>query len=326
MLRGLGLTALQEQVYRALVDEPTRDVPALARLLGFPEAAIAAASAELTELTLLRPSRLDPDRSHPVSLERCVAVLLRRQEAELEARRRALLDRQAAAAEVTESTARRRFQNPTGVEQVTTLDDIQNLLESLTQGAAVEVCSMVPNIMPREALEASRYIDEELLRNRVTTKFLCHDSIRSNKLALAYEQEMLALGAQIRLASVLPLRLLVVDRTCAVLPHDPRLPAQGALVTTAPGLVTALGELFDRYWDAATPLEDSPPRDETTGLTGSEAELLRLLSTGLTDEAAAKRLGVSVRTVKRRMEDLMRRLEAGSRFEAGFRAARRGWL
>ncbi|MFI6151695.1 helix-turn-helix transcriptional regulator [Kitasatospora sp. NPDC051170] len=61
-----------------------------------------------------------------------------------------------------------------------------------------------------------------------------------------------------------------------------------------------------------------------------ERELLRILSTGLTDEGAAKRLGVSLRTVKRRMEDLMRRLDAGSRFEtgfkAGFKAGRRGWL
>jgi DNA-binding CsgD family transcriptional regulator/sugar-specific transcriptional regulator TrmB len=326
MLQGLGLSALQEQVYRALLDEPTRDTAALAGLLGFPEAAIEAAIAQLTELTLLRKSRQDPSRRYPVALERCVTVLLRRQEAELEARRKALLEGRAAAAALTRSAARRRFQDPTDIVRVTAIDDIQNTLESLLHSAAIEVCSMIPNVMPREALEASRYIDEEVLRNRIKTRMLCGDHIRSNAPALAYEHEMLALGAQIRVAPALPIRLLIVDRTYALLPFDSGSASEGAIVTTAPGMVTALCELFDRCWDAATPLEDTQPHDEATRLSATEAELLRLLSGGLTDEAAAKRLGVSVRTVKRRMEDLMRRLDAGSRFEAGFRAARRGWL
>lgn len=326
MLQELGLTGLQEQVYRALLDEPSRDTEALADLLGVPEAAVEEASAQLTELTLLRKSRQDPDRRYPVALERCVNVLLRRQEAELEARRKALLDGQAAAAALTRSAARQRFQDPTDIVRITAIDDIQNTLESLLHSAATEVRSMVPNVMPREALEASRYIDEELLRNRIKTKVLCSDGIRTNARALAYEHEMLALGAQIRIAPALPIRLLIIDRTYALLPFDSRSISEGAIVTSAPGMVAALCELFDRCWDAATPLDDSEPYDEATHLNDTEAELLRLLSAGLTDEAAAKRLGVSVRTVKRRMEDLMRRLEAGSRFEAGFRAAKRGWL
>lgn len=326
MLQGLGLTACQERVYRALLDEPALDEAALAALLELPQAEITSLLDQLADLALLRTSRQDPGRRYPVSLERCVAVLLRRQEAALEAHRKAFRDGQAAAAEVTRSAARRRFQNPAGVERITALDDIHNLLESLTQSATVEVCSMVPHVMPREALQASRYIDEEILRAGVKTRMLCHDSIRSNPDALSYEQEMLALGAQVRLSPVLPIRVLIVDRAGAVLPFDPESRDEGAILTTAPGMVMALWELFDRYWNDAIPLADAPPFDEATSLTDSEAELLKILSAGLTDEAAAKRLGVSVRTVKRRMEDLMRRLEAGSRFEADYRAAKRGWL
>lgn len=326
MLRELGLTALQEQVYRALLDEPTLGTADLAHLLGFPEADITAASAQLTELTLLRTSRQDPGRHYAVPLERSITVLLRRQEAELEARRKALVDRRAAATEFTGTAMRRFFQDPAGVVRITAIDDIQNTLESLTLSAVTEVCSMVPTIMPPEALEAARHGDEELLRKRVTTKLLCLDSIRTNAVASAYEHAMSAGGAQVRLAPALPIRLAIVDRTFAVLPFDHASPAEGAVVTRAPGLVAACCELFDRYWEAATPLEDSRPYDEATGLTDSEAELLRILSAGFTDEAAAKRLGISVRTVKRRMERLMRRLEAGSRFEAGVRAAQRGWL
>jgi len=62
------------------------------------------------------------------------------------------------------------------------------------------------------------------------------------------------------------------------------------------------------------------------GLSRTDRLLLRLLADGLTDEAAAKRLGISARTVRRTMVNLMDRLAAESRFEAGVEAARRGWI
>lgn len=46
----------------------------------------------------------------------------------------------------------------------------------------------------------------------------------------------------------------------------------------------------------------------------------------MTDETAGKRLGLSLRTVRRQMAGLMERLDATSRFEAGLKAAQRGWL
>ena len=52
--------------------------------------------------------------------------------------------------------------------------------------------------------------------------------------------------------------------------------------------------------------------------------LLRMLTTGLTDEAAARRMGMSLRTYRRRVAELMRLLEAESRFQAGVRAGELG--
>lgn len=326
MLQVLGLNAVSEQVYLTLLGEPPLDEADLAQLLGLTRTQIGAALDQLADLALLRMSRLDPGKQRPVSLERAVALLLRRQEAEFEARRKALLDGKAAAAAMIESAARSRSRIPAGVELITGLDNIQTLTESLSQAAVTEACSMVPTVMPAEALQVSRAVDEDITGRGVTSRILCHESIRSNATALAYERDMLALGAQVRTAAVVPIRLLIIDRTSAVLPFDPESPREAAILTTAPGMVKTLCELFDRLWADAIPLEETPLPDEATGLTDSEVELLKILSGGLTDEAAAKRLGVSVRTVKRRMEDLMRRLEAGSRFQAGYRAAKRGWL
>ena len=215
---------------------------------------------------------------------------------------------------------------PAGVEHLADLDEIQARMESLVQAATTETCSIVPIVMPAEALEASRQLDAELAERGVVQKSLCHEKIRANPTALAYGRWMQDIGAQVRTAAILPNRLLIVDRTTAVIPTDPAEPRQGAVLITTPGIVSALCDLFDTTWAKAIPLEQEQNPDETTGLTGPERELLMLLAAGLTDEASAKRLGVSVRTVKRRVEDLMRRLEAGSRFEAGMKAAKRGWF
>lgn len=61
-------------------------------------------------------------------------------------------------------------------------------------------------------------------------------------------------------------------------------------------------------------------------LSDEDRRLLRLLAAGHTDESAARRLGASVRRVRRRMADLTARLQASSRFSAGAAAARRGWI
>ncbi|WP_197364098.1 response regulator transcription factor, partial [Streptomyces clavuligerus] len=62
------------------------------------------------------------------------------------------------------------------------------------------------------------------------------------------------------------------------------------------------------------------------GLTPQQSVALHLLADGHTDDSVAKRLGVSPRTARRMANDLMERLEARSRFEAGVRAVQRGWL
>lgn len=44
------------------------------------------------------------------------------------------------------------------------------------------------------------------------------------------------------------------------------------------------------------------------------------------DEAIARHLGVSLRTLRRRVSDLQERLGAASRIQLGVRAAQRGWV
>jgi sugar-specific transcriptional regulator TrmB/DNA-binding CsgD family transcriptional regulator len=325
MLRELGLDALAERVYRALLDEPALGAELLAKRLGISETQLGDALDVLADLALLRMSREEPGQRRPVSMERGVELLLRRQELELEERRKSLEAQRAEAAALA-TASRNRGTRPTGVERLTGLDEIQSAMESLVQAATAETRSLVPSVPRAEELEASRTLDQELAERGITQHILQHEGVRTNALALAHGRWLAGIGAHIRTSLGLPLRLLIVDQTTAVVPFDPEDRGGGALLITAPGIVAALNGLFDRLWSAAIPLEVAPEPHAPGGITQAERELLLILANGATDEAAAKRLGVSLRTVKRRMEDLMRRLEAGSRFEAGLKAGKRGWL
>ncbi|MFK4084086.1 LuxR C-terminal-related transcriptional regulator [Kribbella sp. NPDC020789] len=130
-------------------------------------------------------------------------------------------------------------------------------------------------------------------------------------------------GAAVRTMPLVPMNALVIDGQIAVLPADA---ANGSVaVLRLSSVVITVGELFERVWPDAVPLAaDDLPDD--TDLSLREREMLRLLGLGATDEAAAAQLGISVRTVRRMVAQIMHRLGARSRFQAGVKAADRGWL
>jgi DNA-binding NarL/FixJ family response regulator len=60
--------------------------------------------------------------------------------------------------------------------------------------------------------------------------------------------------------------------------------------------------------------------------TDDELALLSLMSRGYTDEVVAQKLGLTARTLRRRLRSAMDKLGAASRFEAGYRLAQSDWI
>ncbi|MEU7787882.1 LuxR C-terminal-related transcriptional regulator [Amycolatopsis sp. NPDC049159] len=167
-----------------------------------------------------------------------------------------------------------------------------------------------------------RRIAHANLRAGVPCRALFPDSARLSGTARA-----LALaGAQVRTDTEVPMDALVLDRKSVVLPAERPGPAIAAF--RLPGMVTATAGLFERAWRTAVPLGPSelPEPGDDEMLTAREQDLLVLLCSGSTDESAAVQLGISVRTVGRMVADIMNRLGARSRFQAGAKAVDRGWL
>lgn len=140
----------------------------------------------------------------------------------------------------------------------------------------------------------------------------------------AHLREVDGAGAQVRISSApLPHETIILDRRVAILAGPPSPFGRAYTVTTSSALVGGVCSLFDAAWEAATDL-GALLRGEIPELACEARDVLRALGSGLTDEVAARRLGISLRTYRRRVAELMATLEAGSRFQAGVRAGELG--
>ena len=140
----------------------------------------------------------------------------------------------------------------------------------------------------------------------------------------AHLRQLGAAGAQVRISSApLPNETIILDQRVAILAGQPSSGGREYTVTTSPALVGGVYSLFNAAWEAATDL-GAFLRGEVPELVPEAREVLRALGAGLTDEAAARQLGTSLRTYRRRVAELMTALEAASRFQAGVRAGELG--
>ncbi|GAA3464723.1 helix-turn-helix transcriptional regulator [Saccharothrix longispora] len=130
-------------------------------------------------------------------------------------------------------------------------------------------------------------------------------------------------GEEARVVPDAPLKMILVDRHLGLVPLDSTAPEPvTALVVRPCALLDALGALFEGLWSQALPLS----AHDHGSLSAQDARLLALLATGMPDRGIAKQLGLSYRTFQRRLHDLMRALGAQTRFQAGVRAAAKGWV
>jgi DNA-binding CsgD family transcriptional regulator/sugar-specific transcriptional regulator TrmB len=327
MLETLGLSAPATRVYQAMLDQPTYGIAELATALDMSETQVHGSLDDLADLMLVRASREYPGQLRAVSPEVGLADMLLREEAELAERQARLAASRAAVTRLVSDRADSHDTTGSHGERLLGMDAIQARLETMARNDTFECLGVSPGPAQRpEDLAASRPLNAEALARGVAIRTLYQDSVRNDAATIAHAHWLLDNGGEVRTTPTVPQRLVISDRSRALVPIDPTDPRKGALYVTEPGLVAALVGLFEQAWAAAVPLGATRTQDPDTGLSDNERELLRLLGSGMTDEAAGHRLGVSLRTVRRQMASIMERLNASSRFEAGLKAAQKGWL
>jgi DNA-binding CsgD family transcriptional regulator len=324
-LVALGLSGTEEHLYRHFLRNPDTSCDDVHLLLHTPPDQVRAARARLSELGLLRDVAAtgtvfatDPEEA----VERLTHLRLRdlHEQLQLVTRtRRLVADLRA------EQGARSR--PPQNVERMESLPQIRTRIDDLAFFAREEILSVEPySALTPENIEHSRPLDTRCLLRGVRIRSVILKEALSHPPTAGYLRELAAQGALIRVADSLSERLLVYDRQTALVPVDPADTSRGALVTQQAGLVANALALFEKIWAEAAELPQEAEADVPQSLSEVERQVLEQMCHVGKDETGARNLGISVRTYRRHIAELLRLLNATCRAHAALLARERGWV
>ncbi|MEU3454354.1 helix-turn-helix transcriptional regulator [Micromonospora sp. NPDC006766] len=305
-----------------MLDHPAWDVDELVAHLGIPETVVHDALSALADQTLITPPTGQPGALHAIGPQLGLIALLNQAEQQMLAQQAKL---QAVRASVLAHAASRDTHRER--EEIVRLEGLDAVRDRLAEHAstATESVQMLTTgaAMPAEAIETGKMLSRIALSRGVQIRHIYHENTLQDAASLAYAEWMAERGEQSRVMPEAPVRMTIVDRQFALIPIEP-CSGRGALEVRGNRLVSAMCLLFEMLWDKSTPL--SRRLANSDGLSDQATAILRLLRRGRTDEAIGRQLGLSERTVRRTVSDLMKRLDAESRFQAGVEAALRGWV
>jgi DNA-binding CsgD family transcriptional regulator len=155
---------------------------------------------------------------------------------------------------------------------------------------------------------------------------------------LAVIERLVEAGEEARVIDGVPMKLGIADDREAFLPLQRDTAVVAELFVRSSTLLDALGNLFELIWDRAIPLQVAaarragadpvplPAGEQPPVPTPDELRVLALLVTGLPDESICRRLGISQRTLQRRVQSMQTRLGVRTRSQLAYHAGRRNWI
>jgi len=329
MFAALGLDPAQEEIYRVLAARVNRSVAELAADTGRAPGQIQGLLTELAALGLVTGAEAagvhDVDTVFTAAPpDIALGAVLRQRRDDLRAAELDLLS----LAEQHHRAARDRASGV--VEVITDVAAVRHRFAQIQHSARHQVRSMmVPNltVVPHEQNEAG----DAGLRRGVLYRAILQRAALTEPGMIGDALASLSQGQQIRVADWVPVKLVIADSHVAMVPlWSNRNTAAASILVHASGLLDALVALFESAWERAYPISANTLGDDLTETRPGEideldARILSLVLAGLTDQAAGGQLGISRRTVQRRMTELMAKAGVDTRIQLGWQAARRGW-
>jgi sugar-specific transcriptional regulator TrmB/DNA-binding CsgD family transcriptional regulator len=325
MLEVIGLGTEVEQVYEVLLNARPATGRELAAATGLSQPAVRSALRTLQGLGLVSRLAGPPPGYVATDPSLTLDALLMNQEEQL---RRA----RARAGEISE-----RFRQAAAgrdpaemVEVVTGSETIVERHDQLQRSAQREL-RFLDKPPYRAGYEYSNEPEVEFLRGGGVARSIYETAAVDIPDRLPALDAYLAAGEQARVLPVLPTKLVLVDDRVGIVPlRVGDVPSRSYLVVHRSALLDALCGLFETLWQLALPLTlGSGGGGDGLRAAGRpdplEQRILGLMNAGLPDEAIARHLGLSHRTLQRRIRDLMQRLDANTRYQLGARAAALGW-
>ena len=322
MLSVLGLDRIEEATYRYLVGQPSSDASGIAEALELDAGHVAQAISSLESRGLVSGSTMESN--HFVAAPPSVAlgsILLQRQQdlGQVERELHTLMALyRSAVAQRTVTDVLDVVIGPAAVAQ---------RFAQLQAAARSEILALVRPQVAVVSAEENEEEGEALYRGIDYKVILERGGLEQPGL---YERAMAtaAFGQEQRVVEKVPMRMMIVDREFALLPLSSEQDSDGptgALLVHPSGLLDALLALFDYLWSSASPLIRSEA-DHPHELDQVDQQVLTLLMVGLTDQSVGTNLGMSLRSVQRRVRSLMDTAGVSTRIQLGREAQRRGWL
>ncbi|MCM2576889.1 helix-turn-helix domain-containing protein [Streptomyces meridianus] len=324
MLSAVGLDECQESVYRTLIGLGAAEVPELARRMAVPEEQVVRTLRLLERQGLAARSSARPGRwvAAPPAVALGALVTRRRHELErAEQSAAALADEYSAVA--SEPAAHDL------VEVVTGASAVAHRFLQLQLGAAREVCGLVTD-RPAAVTGVENHAEEQAVERGVRYRVVIEREVLNGPTGLAQVSDALGRDEEVRVVDRVPTKLVIADRSLAMVPLTRRATEPAALMVHASGLLESLVGLFEGVWRQALPLRADgtgvPREEQPDGPDATDLEILSLLLAGLTDASVAKHLDLGLRTVQRRVKNLMELTESSTRLQLGWHAHERGWV
>jgi DNA-binding CsgD family transcriptional regulator/sugar-specific transcriptional regulator TrmB len=323
-LHQLGLPADEATAYLALLRQPGSGPAELAPVTGLAAGTIARILAALEAAGLVDRAVAHGGRYYPVPPDLAFEPVLLDRARQLRQTRELVHSLTAQYSDVAAGRGRED-----GVVEV-----ISEHRAALTRWreahASAQVQVRAAEVPPYlEAQTEPNPTEVELLNRGVAHRVLYDTSVAGLAGRFGELRDGIRSGEQARVLPGVPLRALIVDDRLAVLPaKSGRMLSEGLLLVRPGNLLLALSTLFELLWERAVPLRfsDAGAAGPDGGTEDLDRVILRLLAVGLTDQAIARQLNLSQRTVQRHVATLMTRLGARTRLQAGVQGIRQGWL
>jgi transcriptional regulator with XRE-family HTH domain len=315
-LAELGISIVDERIYRMLLRRDGATDTQISSALGLSASATrkALASLEKNGFATHSPEHVRRYFAAPPDLA-IEALMQRRQE-----KARVTIAELRESAKTTRGTRREER-----IVEILSREAAAQVFAQIIQSAEHDILGLERPPVLVSSNDAPDEMQLKLLARGVRFRSITDSSMLNapgtlNRLRLAVQA-----GEQYRVYPSLPFKLIVVDHRIGIIPLNLARPDGPALLVRSSSLLVALCEMFEMLWRSSVPfsLDEVGARDDaSSSRTSTHIDaLLPMLVSGLNDKTIELELGVSQRTLTRRIVDLMKRLGATTRFQAGWLAA-----
>jgi DNA-binding CsgD family transcriptional regulator len=321
-LRTLGLDENAERLYRRILRDPDGDLGSHVSALGWTRNHGRAAYEALVSAGLVSESRAGA--LVPEAPRVAIGRLIEQESARLDDRRRELDDVQAVIADLA---SEQQSSPPRSGEfvalDVVPQDEVVAAYEHAMRSTTGPIRHIIKSTSTTPARDEAlvRWAQGQVARGRVLhtlypTSFLRDGNVEEQ----VWIRHWADVGEQQRLLPEVPHAFTVFGDELVLSCSQWGVVTEDLVAIRSPLLIQSFAATFDDAWQRGLPVPHTTFDDE-----GND-RLLTMLASGLKDEAIARYLGVSLRTVRRRVAMLMEDLGAHTRFQLGSAAERRGLL